>query len=88
MPPAKLADMGDLGTQFGIMNALRTGNVIIDMLVSMVVPLFFQILDFLMEQVLPGISQFIKDLTLDKTVVRKVIEHEVWDFIIRLQHVM
>jgi len=33
--------MGGMTTQFGLINSLRTGNVVLDMMVCMVVPLLF-----------------------------------------------
>lgn len=75
--PGKIPDMDDVGIQFGMISSLRTGNVVIDMIVSMCVPLFFQLLDFFCGEMIPGLSQFIKNFTTDSTIVRKVIEHEV-----------
>ena len=51
-------DLGGAATQFGLINNLRTGNMILDMLVAMAIPLLFGMLGQWMRELFPMLRAF------------------------------
>lgn len=68
--------MQGLSSQFGIINSLRTGNVILDMAVCMMIPLVFKILTLLFERFQPWINEIIESIRQNKNVCLKTLDYE------------
>ena len=58
LPNPAMNQMDDMATQFGLMNALRTGNMVVDMCICMALPLFFGGIANVMNRVMPGLQIF------------------------------
>lgn len=69
--------LSDVSTQFGVINALRTGNIVLDMIVCMAIPMVFQFFNLIWLHFGGAVMAFINGLSYDHTTVVKTIEHKV-----------
>lgn len=70
--PGGVGALDDLATQFGLLNALRTGNVVLDMLVCMLLPLIFGSIAGAMNSVMPAVRRSTTAFISRNTVTRKI----------------
>jgi hypothetical protein len=65
-------DLGGMTTQFGLINSLRTGNMMLDMMVCMIVPLLFGGIGQLLRDMMPLIRRWTADIKSRNRVERNV----------------
>jgi hypothetical protein len=70
--------LGNMGSQLGLINSLRTGNIILDMVICMMIPLLFQGLSLIWVRYQPAIMKFIDSFKHNENVCVKVLEYEVF----------
>ena len=68
--------MGGMSSQFGITQALRTGNVYVDMMVCMMIPLFFSGIASLFATLTPMIQKWIDSFKIDESYCTKSLDYE------------
>jgi hypothetical protein len=69
--------LNGLSSQFGIINSLRTGNVVVDMVICMMIPVAFKVLSAIWERFQPAFLAFIESLRTNNNVVLKTLDYEV-----------
>lgn len=69
--------MQSMSSQFGLINSMRTGNVVLDMLICMAIPVAFKILAAIWERFQPAFLAFIESLKQNNNVVLKTLDYEV-----------
>ena len=67
----------NLGSQLGMINALRTGNPMLDMAVCMLIPVFFQLLVQLGQHFQPIFNRFMAWMNSGGEFYTRAIEFEV-----------
>ena len=80
--------MQALSSQFGLINSLRTGNVILDMMVCMMIPVFFKLIADSWQHIIPFINEILAIFGKEKEYVMKSLDYEVgwWHVQIILSH--
>lgn len=63
-------------SQFGVMNSLRTGNVVWDMAICMCIPMVFKFMENLMGKADPMLTRFISLFQQDDKMYTKTLEYE------------
>jgi len=69
-------NMQALSSQFGLINSLRTGNVILDMMVCMMIPVFFKLIADSWQHVIPFINEILAKFGKEKEYVMKSLDYE------------
>ena len=76
-----------LGSQMGVINAMRTGNVIVDMAICMAIPVVFGLLVKLTEQLTPHLQKLVDYLKRGGSEHYRIIEYELktttWGSVLR-----
>jgi SpoVK/Ycf46/Vps4 family AAA+-type ATPase len=70
------AGVGDTATQFGITNALRTGNVMLDMVICMMIPVAFKLLETIFTRFTPFINNILEKFKRSDRVCVKTLDFE------------
>lgn len=67
-------DLGGMTTQFGLINSLRTGNMLLDMMVCMVVPLLFGGIGQMFRDMVPLLKRLKSDIK-NRNRVERSVQH-------------
>lgn len=76
MADAAALGMGGIGSQFGITNALRTGNIFIDTAMCLLIPLVFSAIATLFTTLTPMIQKWLDSFSVDKAYCTKTLDYE------------
>lgn len=67
----------NLGSQLGMINALRTGNPLLDMAICMLIPVFFQLLVQVAQHFQPALNRLVAWFNSGAELYTRAIEFEV-----------
>ena len=77
MPPnLNGGGIADAASQFGVINALRTGNAALDMFICMLIPVFFKLLETIFSRFSPFICELIEKFGRSDRVCVKTLDYE------------
>ena len=69
-------DISNMGSQLGLINSLRTGNVVLDMLICMCIPLLFQLAAFVATRYSDFFVNLMERIRTNENVCMKTLEYE------------
>lgn len=68
--------LSSASSQFGVINALRTGNVVLDMMICMMIPVAFKLLEALFQRANPILNDLMEKLRRSDDVCLKSLDYE------------